>query len=61
MTTSDNLVVQYAAFTHSGKCYRQNQDTLLLPGTVQQKAGFWQGQLNLDAPLRFAITDGGVE
>ena len=58
MTTSDNLVVQYAAFTHSGKCYRQNQDALLLPGTVQQKAGFWQGQLNLDTPLRFAIADG---
>jgi PPM family protein phosphatase len=58
MTTSDNLTVHYAAFTHSGKCYRQNQDAILLPGAVQQKTGFWQGQLNLDTPLRFAIADG---
>ncbi|MDD2658058.1 MAG: hypothetical protein PHY54_00040 [Methylococcales bacterium] len=60
MTNSDNFTVQYAAFTDSGKCYRQNQDALLLPGAVQQKDGFWRGQLYLDAPLRFAIADGGV-
>ncbi len=29
-----------------------------MPGAVQQKAGFWQGQLNLDTPLRFALSDG---
>jgi PPM family protein phosphatase len=58
MTTSNNLAVHYAAFTHSGKCYHQNQDAILLPGAVQQKAGFWQGQLNLVTPLRFAIADG---
>jgi PPM family protein phosphatase len=29
-----------------------------LPGAVQQKAGFWQGQLNLGTPLRIAIADG---
>jgi protein phosphatase len=45
-------------FTHPGKCHRYNQDALLLPGAVQQKAGFWQGQLNLDTPLRFAVADG---
>ena len=58
MTTGDNLTVRYAAFTHSGKRYRQNQDALLLAGIVQQKAGFWQGQLSLDDRLRFAIADG---
>jgi PPM family protein phosphatase len=58
MTTSDNLAVQFAAFTHPGKHHRQNQDAILLPEAVQQKAGFWQGQLNLDTPLRFAIADG---
>lgn len=29
-----------------------------MPGIVQQKAGFWEGQFNLDAPLRFAVADG---
>lgn len=58
MTTSDNPTVHYAAFTHPGKHHRQNQDAIFLPGAVQQKAGFWQGQLNLDKPLRFAIADG---
>lgn len=58
MTTSDNLVVQYAAFTHPGKHHSQNQDAVLLSGVVQQKDGFWQGKLNLDITLRFAIADG---
>jgi serine/threonine protein phosphatase PrpC len=58
MTTSGYLTVQFAAFTHPGKHHRQNQDAILLPGAVQQKAGFRQGQLNLDTPLRFAIADG---
>jgi serine/threonine protein phosphatase PrpC len=58
MTTGENLTVHYAAFTHSGKRYRQNQDALLVAGVVQQKAGFWQGQFSLDRPLRFAVADG---
>lgn len=58
MNSSDNIGVQYAAFTHSGKHHRQNQDAILLPGAIQQKAGFWQGRLNLDTTLRFAIADG---
>ena len=58
MTTNYSLVVQYAAFTHPGKHHHQNQDAILLPGLAQQKAGFWQGQFNLDPPLRFAIADG---
>lgn len=48
----------YAAFTHSGKLYQRNQDALLLAGTVQQKAGFWQGHICLDDRLRFALADG---
>lgn len=58
MTTDKNLTVHYAAFTHSGKLYQQNQDALLLAGTVQQKAGFWQGQFSLNSRLRFAVADG---
>jgi len=34
MTTGDNLTVRYAAFTHSGKRYRQNQDALLFVHSV---------------------------
>lgn len=58
MTTSNNLTLRYAAFTHSGKLHKQNQDALLLAGTVQQKAGFWQDQFKLDECLRFAVADG---
>ena len=58
MTTAKNHKVNYAAVTHSGKRYRQNQDALLLAGTVKQTAGFWQGGLSLDQHLRFAIADG---
>lgn len=58
MTTGDTLNLHYAAFTHSGKLHRQNQDALLFAGTVQQKAGFWQGQLSLNERLRFAVADG---
>lgn len=58
MATSSPLQVHYAAFTHSGKCYKQNQDALLLVDCVQQKAGFWQGQQRIDQARRFAIADG---
>lgn len=58
MTTGNVLNLHYAAFTHSGKLYQQNQDALLLAGTVQQKAGFWQGQIGLNERLRFAVADG---
>jgi len=58
MTTSNVLNLHYAAFTHSGKLYQQNQDALLLAGTVQQKAGFWQGRIGLNQRLRFAVADG---
>jgi len=50
--------IQYAAFTHPGKRYRQNQDALLLDGMVQQKPGFWHGEVSLDTMKRFALADG---
>jgi serine/threonine protein phosphatase PrpC len=55
---SNVSTIHYAAFTHPGKRYRQNQDALLLDGTVQQKAGFWHGEVSLDVMKRFAIADG---
>ncbi|MDP2903161.1 MAG: hypothetical protein Q8N96_08640 [Methylovulum sp.] len=58
MATLKNQILHYAAFTHPGKCYRQNQDALLLAGDMRQKAGFWQGSVMLDKRLRFAIADG---
>jgi protein phosphatase len=58
MTITNINKVHYVAVTHSGKRYRQNQNALLLAGTVQQTANFWQGELSLDKPLRFAIADG---
>ncbi len=49
---------KYATFTHPGKRFRQNQDALLLDGMVQQKPGFWHGEVSLDTTKRFAIADG---
>ena len=56
MTYPDSI--HYAAFTHAGKSYYQNQDAILLPEGVQQQAGFWHKQLPLDRCWRFAIADG---
>jgi serine/threonine protein phosphatase PrpC len=58
MATNNNLTVHYAAFTHPGKRYRQNQDALLLADIIQQKHGFWQGQFSMYNRLRFAVADG---
>lgn len=55
---SKSPTIHYAAFTHPGKRFRQNQDALLLDGMVQQKAGFWHGEVSLDTTKRFAIADG---
>lgn len=56
--TTPNYILSYAAFTHPGKRFRQNQDALLLDGAVYQKAGFWQETVLLDEMKRFAIADG---
>ncbi len=56
--TTPNYILNYAAFTHPGKRFRQNQDALLLDGAVHQKAGFWHGTVLLDEMKRFAIADG---
>lgn len=58
MTIEIAHCLHYAAFTHPGKRYRQNQDALLLAGDVQQSAGFWNGQRTLIEKTRFAIADG---
>ncbi|MFI3135692.1 MAG: SpoIIE family protein phosphatase [Methylococcaceae bacterium] len=50
--------LHYAAFTHPGKQFKQNQDALLVAGCMHQTAGFWQGELCLDKPCRFAVADG---
>jgi serine/threonine protein phosphatase PrpC len=55
---SNFTTLHFAAFTHPGKKYRQNQDALLLNGSVHQEPGFWQGEIPLDTMKRFAIADG---
>lgn len=58
MTVEIPRCLHYAAFTHPGKRYRQNQDALLLAGDVLQLAGFWHGQKSLTEKTRFALADG---
>lgn len=44
------LTVSYAAFTHSGKQYKHNQDAVLLGDVTLQKPRFWQDSIEICLP-----------